>query len=109
MINNEQMKDLCWRMTSYQHVNSLPVQFFIPIRLCIMLELFSTYPQAVIQKELQATYNLHGSSLSRTLIKLEKDGFIKRDRNSKHTTGLSIELTTTGYEFAEYAFEDGVA
>ena len=104
-MNNEQLKDLVWRINAYSKANEgIAVQGLIPMRLMILCDLYSIYPNALVQKDLQSTYNIHTSTSSRTLKRLIEQWFIKRECRDTHRTGLKVHLTDDGLDFVRYVF-----
>lgn len=106
LADNEKLKDACWRVNEYNKTNSIKISRWIPIKLCIMSELYNNHPNMVIQKDLSEMYNLHKSNVSRCLTLLQSIGFIKIERLCSSSMAKGIELTSDGMEFCNYVFKE---
>jgi DNA-binding HxlR family transcriptional regulator len=100
----DNLRDLGWRLSSYNTINNLSNSYWMPTKLCVIVEAYAKEP--LHQRDLQANYSLSASSISRTLKALETQGFIIRKRLEESTPALGIYLTDEGRAFAEYVLQE---
>lgn len=97
IINPEELRQLSWRISEYLKTNNLDKEEWFPLKFAIIVEIAhtGTIQQSVFHKE----YNYHECSISRTVDKLVKQGYIKRTRviSTNH-----LELTDQGQDFIDY-------
>jgi len=104
MLNNDDLKQLTWRIATYCKLNGTWAGNFVPLKLQILSELRNMHPSAVMQKDFNDSC-MTKQSVSRCLIAMEKEGYIIR-MSVKNSNNLSINLTSDGLRFVNYIFRE---
>ena len=100
------IRDVSFRINEYNTLNDLDHKSWIPLKLAIVSECYSMHPEPFPQKMIQELYVFHESSISRSIKRLQDDGFVTLERITTTDCCKGIRLTAAGKAFADYVLGD---
>ncbi len=98
--NPDILRDLSWRLQSYNEINDLPHVSWLPLKLVIIAEAY--HSDTITQSFLNEHYKFCVSTISRAMKGLKKDGYITFTKS----VPKCVVLTEQGRRFAAYVFNE---